>query len=175
MNLNDLFSSGVPGIIMLAIISTFGIYFVSSFLYLDAWHMFTSFLQYILAMTSYINVMMVYALCNWHDVTCGTKESGWAEYLPSAQLKRTDEQELVVEEVDKPQADIDSEFEKTMTRALSTPKADMKKETDCEDFSKSFRTWLVSTWIFANAIVALAVTFECWDGISLKVSSPFGR
>merc|ERR1712014_453657 len=53
-------SSG-PGIILIALAATFGLYFVASFLYLDPWHMFTSFPQYLLCMTSYINILMVYA------------------------------------------------------------------------------------------------------------------
>ena len=44
-----------------------------SFLYLDPWHMFTSSGQYFLLLPSYICTLQVYAFCNTHDVTWGTK------------------------------------------------------------------------------------------------------
>lgn len=48
----------------LSFIATYGIYLVSSLLYLTPWHMITSFLQYLLLLPTYTNVIMVYALCN---------------------------------------------------------------------------------------------------------------
>ena len=47
--------------LLIAFASTFGIYFVSSLLYLDPWHMFTSFIQYTLLYPSYVNILNVYA------------------------------------------------------------------------------------------------------------------
>lgn len=47
--------------IALSLASTYGLYFVSSLLYLDPWHMFTSFIQYLLLVPSFINILMVYA------------------------------------------------------------------------------------------------------------------
>jgi chitin synthase len=44
--------------------STFVLYFVASFMYGEPWHMFTSFLQYLLMIPSFVNVLMVYAFCN---------------------------------------------------------------------------------------------------------------
>jgi chitin synthase len=35
--------------------------------------MFTSFIQYLLLSPSYINVLNVYAFCNTHDISWGTK------------------------------------------------------------------------------------------------------
>ena len=170
MDLSEFFSSGGPGIIMLAVISTFGIYFLASFLYLDPWHMFTSLLQYLLAMTSYINVVMVYALCNWHDVTWGTKGSEKADALPSAHSKKAGDEEMVIEEVSKPQADIDSQFEITVKRALAPMQVeDEKSGGDLEDSYKSFRTRLVSVWILSNAVLALAITMMSWDRIEFTV------
>lgn len=159
---NAFFSPNGTGIILLAIFATFGLYFVASFLYLDPWHMFTSFGQYLLLMSSYINVLMVYAFSNWHDVSWGTKGSDKADALPSAQVqKATDGKGDVVEEVDLAQADIDSQFEKTVKRAL-TPYVAPKEETKktLEDSYKSFRTRLVTAWIFSNALLAIAITSE---------------
>ncbi|KAF9195658.1 Chitin synthase, class 1, partial [Haplosporangium sp. Z 27] len=54
--------------ITLSLISTYGLYIVMSVLYMDPWHMITSFIQYLLMMPSYINILNVYAFCNTHDV-----------------------------------------------------------------------------------------------------------
>lgn len=59
--------------IVVSLLSTVGLYFYSSFLYLDPWHMFTSSAQYFALLPSYICTLQVYAFCNTHDVTWGTK------------------------------------------------------------------------------------------------------
>ena len=158
-------SSTGAGIIIIALAATFGLYFVASFLYLDPWHMFTSFGQYLLMMTSYINILMVYAFSNWHDVSWGTKGSDKADALPSATTQKgADGKATVIEEVDLAQADIDSQFEQTVKRALTpyvAPKEDTKKTL--EDSYKSFRTRLVTFWIFSNALLAVAITSDNFD------------
>jgi chitin synthase len=164
--LRSFVSSTGSGIIIIALAATFGLYFVASFLYLDPWHMFTSFPQYLLMMTSYINILMVYAFSNWHDVSWGTKGSDKAEALPSAQTVKTGDGKgtLVIEEIDLPQADIDSQFEQTVKRALTAyvaPKEETKKTL--EDSYRSFRTRIVTLWIFTNALLAVAITSSSFD------------
>ncbi|EGP92678.1 unnamed protein product [Zymoseptoria tritici ST99CH_1A5] len=163
--IKSFFGSTGPGIIIIALAATFGLYFIASFLYLDPWHMFTSFGQYLLMMTSYINILMVYAFSNWHDVSWGTKGSDKSDALPSATTqKAADGKGAVIEEVDLPQADIDSQFEQTVKRALTpydAPKEDTKKSL--EDSYKSFRTRLVTFWIFSNALLAVAITSDSFD------------
>ena len=115
------FSAGGTSIILVALAATFGLYFVASFLYLDPWHMFTSFGQYLLLMSSYINVLMVYAFSNWHDVSWGTKGSDKADALPSAQTQKAkDGKTNVIEEVDLSQAAIDSQFEQTVKACIDS-------------------------------------------------------
>ncbi|PGH08776.1 chitin synthase B [Helicocarpus griseus UAMH5409] len=160
--LKSFFSSHGPGIIIIALAATFGLYFVASFMYMDPWHMFTSFPAYLLIMSSYINILMVYAFNNWHDVSWGTKGSDKADALPSAQTQKEDDgKAAVIEEIDKPQADIDSQFESTVKRALTPwvePKVVEKKTL--EDSYKSFRTRLVISWLFSNGLLAVAITSE---------------
>ena len=165
------FSSKSSGIILIALAATFGLYFVASFLYLDPWHMFTSFPQYLLIMSSYVNILNVYAFSNWHDVSWGTKGSDKADVLPSAQTTKTgDGKSAVVEEPDKPQADIDSQFEVTVKRALApyVEPVVVEKKT-LEDSYKSFRTKLVASWIFSNALLAVVITSDNFDKFGLSV------
>jgi len=157
-------SSSSGGIIIVALAATFGLYFVASFLYLDPWHMFTSFGQYLLLMSSYINILMVYAFSNWHDVSWGTKGSDKAEALPSAQTTKVDGKAAVIEEIDRPQEDIDSQFEATVKRALRpfVPEVEDEKKT-LEDSYKSFRTKLLICWVFSNAILIVLITSDSVD------------
>lgn len=137
--------------------------------------MFTSFPQYLLIMSSYINILMVYAFSNWHDVSWGTKGSDKADVLPSVQTTKTgDGRVAVIEEPDKPQADIDSQFEVTVKRALQEyhePVVEKKKTLD--DSYKSFRTRLVTAWIFSNGLLAVVITSENFNQFGLSVSSNF--
>lgn len=165
------FSSSSSGIILIALAATFGLYFVASFMYLDPWHMFTSFPQYLCLMSSYINILNVYAFSNWHDVSWGTKGSDKADVLPSAQTTKSgDGKAAIIEEPDKPQADIDSQFEITVRRALAEyhPPVVVEKKT-LEDSYKSFRTKLVTAWIFSNALLAVGITSSDLTSLGLSV------
>ncbi|KAF6224691.1 hypothetical protein HO173_012880 [Letharia columbiana] len=167
------FSSSSSGIILIALAATFGLYFVASFMYLDPWHMITSFPQYLCLMSSYINILNVYAFSNWHDVSWGTKGSDKADVLPSAQTTKTgDGKAAIIEEPDKPQADIDSQFEITVKRALAEfhPPEIIEKKT-LEDSYKSFRTRLVTAWIFSNALLAVGITSNDLTSLGLANSS----
>ena len=163
--------SGVAGLILIALITIYGLNFIASFLYLDPWHMFHSFPQYLVLMSTYINILMVYAFNNWHDVSWGTKGSDLTESLPSAQIV-ADEKEATVVEIEQEQEDIDIKFEKVVRRAL-TPIAldDAKPEKrDTEDSYKSFRTSLTYSWLLSNIVLILVVTTNDFNMVGLRVS-----
>jgi chitin synthase len=166
-----LFEPGSSMLILLALLATLGLYFVASFLYLDPWHMFHSFPQYSLIMSSYVNILNVYAFSNWHDVSWGTKGSDKVDALPSAQTTKVEGRSAVIEEIDKPQEDIDSQFEATVKRALREyipPPED--QTTSLEDSYKTFRTGLVSGWLFSNALLAVLITSDNFDSFGFGVS-----
>ncbi|MCJ1351654.1 MAG: Chitin synthase, class 2 [Icmadophila ericetorum] len=172
--LSTFFSSTGSGIILIAIAATYGLYFVASFLYLDPWHMFTSFPAYLMIQSSFVNILNVYSFSNWHDVSWGTKGSDKVDALPSAQTtKMADGKTAVIEEPDKPQADIDVAFQVTVQRALAeyVPPKVVEKKT-LEDSYKSFRTRLVSTWLFSNALLAVAITSEDFSGPNSTTTDP---
>lgn len=175
LNFNDgvggffgsLFTS-TSGLVLIALISTYGIYFIASFLYTDPWHMFTSSWAYFLGMPSTINVLMVYAFCNWHDVSWGTKGSDQASSLPSAQTKQTDT--TFVEEVEKPQVDIDAAFELTVRHALTPYQPPRKeKEVNLDDSYKTFRANLVLLWTLSNLLLAVFINNDGIKNLCLTV------
>lgn len=159
--LKSFFSSQGAGIVVIALVGTYGVYVIASFLYADPWHIFTSSWAYFFGMTTSINILMVYAFCNWHDVSWGTKGSDKGDSLPSAQTKKDDLKSNFVEEIDKPQADIDSQFESTVKRALAPyVEPDEGDEKNLDDSYKAFRTNLVLLWVFSNLILSLLITSE---------------
>jgi len=147
------------GALIAAMVSTFGIYFIASFLYRDPWHMFSSFLQYLCLAPSFTNVLNVYAFCNLHDVSWGTKGSDKAEVLPSvSSSKSKDAGAPVVEDTTKMQEEVDAAFKETVTRAVTklvTTEAIEKPTMD--DQNKTFRTRLVALWMLSNAGLAVAI------------------
>jgi len=160
--------SGAAGVIIIALITIYGLYFIASFMYLDPWHMFHSFPQYLVLMSTYINILMVYAFNNWHDVSWGTKGSDKAEALPSATVTKGEKNEAVVEEIEKEQADIDSQFEQTVRRALAPFKEpDELEKKDVEDSYKSFRTGLVVSWLFSNILLAVVITSDNFNSFGI--------
>lgn len=166
------FSSSGAGIVLIALVSTYGIYFLASFMYMDPWHMFTSSWAYFAGMTCSINILMVYAFCNWHDVSWGTKGSDKGDSLPTAETKKDDAKSNFIEEVDKPQADIDSQFESTVKRALEPfVVPEEQNERSMDDGYKAFRTNLVLIWIFSNLILVLCITSEGITRFCLTVRS----
>lgn len=159
------FFSSNTGLIIVALAATFGLYFVASIMYLDPWHMLHSFPQYLLTVSSYQNILNVYAFCNWHDVSWGTKGSDKVDVLPSAVTKVSEDGKAkVIEEIDKPQADIDSAFEVTVKRALTPfkPEIEIEKKT-LDDSYKSFRTRLITLWIFTNGLLAVVIYSSSFD------------
>lgn len=166
--------SSAGGVILVALITIYGLNFIASFMYLDPWHMFHSFPYYLVLMSTYINILMVYAFNNWHDVSWGTKGSDKAEALPSANITKGEKNEVVVEEVEKEQEDIDSQFEQTVRRALAPFKEEEEVEkADVEDGYKSFRTGLVVCWLFGNILLIVCITSTNFDNLGWGVSFLF--
>lgn len=169
------------GALIAAMISTFGIYFIASFLYVrllslsllmiadkivqsDPWHMFSSFLQYLCLAMSFTNVLNVYAFCNLHDVSWGTKGSDKVDALPSVSSSKTKDAETVVEDMAKAQVDVDSAFKETVTRAVTkVDVTEVPEKPNMDDQNKTFRTRLVACWMMSNA--GLAVAIQNIDGL----------
>jgi chitin synthase len=163
---------GVAGVILIALVTIYGLNFLASFLYLDPWHMFHSFPQYLILMSTYVNVLMVYAFNNWHDVSWGTKGSDSADALPSARIVKGDDAGAMVEEVDREQADIDTIFEATVRRALAPMEPVVEAagaDKSAEDSYKSFRTGLVVSWVVSNVMLIIIVTSDDFTTLGVPV------
>ncbi|KIR34715.1 chitin synthase [Cryptococcus deuterogattii MMRL2647] len=162
--LGNLFNS-TNGVLVAAIMSTIGIYLIASFLYRDPWHMFSSFPQYMLLAPSFTNVLNVYAFCNLHDVSWGTKGSDRAEALPAiSSSKEKDGDTAVVEEQQRSQRELDESFKQVVQRAVAPYKPEEAEEKpNLDDQNRTFRTRLVVVWLLSNA--ALAISIQTLNGL----------
>lgn len=115
--------------------------------------------QYLCLAPSFTNVLNVYAFCNLHDVSWGTKGSDKADALPSVSSKKTKDAEVaVVEDTTRDKEDLDATFKETVTRALT--KLEVKEVVEkptMDDENKTFRTRLVAFWMLTNAALAVAI------------------
>ena len=165
---NDLFRD-----LVVSLMSTYALYFVSSFLFLEPWHMFTSLLQYLLISPSYINVLNVYAFCNIHDISWGTKgDDGTGEDLGKATLKASGQLEV---QVPLHLSDIDERY-MNMVDLLNRPaekeSTASSSEDQTTDYYALFRSGVVLVWIFTNfAIVAVVLNTAGLGNLTSSSSS----
>jgi chitin synthase len=146
--------------LIISTISTVGLYFVMSFLYLDPWHMFTSSAQYFALLPSYICTLQVYAFCNAHDVTWGTKgDNVMRTDLGSARGKGSGG--IVELEMPSEQLDIDSGYDEALRNLrdrIEVPEPVISEAQAQEDYYRAVRTYMVIVWLVCNAILAMAVS-----------------
>ena len=156
-------------VLIAALAATFGVYLFSSLLYADPWHMITSFPQYMLIAPSFINILNVYAFCNLHDVSWGTKGSDKADALPTVDTKKSKGPDGTIEEIEQEQEDIDNNFRTVVSRAVSPYNpVEVAEKPTMDDSNKTFRTRLVAFWLLSNG--ALTVAIENVNGLNRGVS-----
>lgn len=148
--------------IVVSVVSTYGLYFVMSFLYLDPWHMFTSFAQYFLLVPAYVCTLNIFAFCNTHDVTWGTKGDNEQKMdLGSAVVKKEAGKDVVEIEMPAEQLDIDSGYEEALfnlRERRQIPEEGPSIVTITQDYYREIRTRVVLVWMTANALLAMIIT-----------------
>ncbi len=143
---------------IVSIASTVGLYFLMSIMYLDPWHMLTSSLQYFILLPSYICMLQVYAFCNTHDVTWGTKGDNVMRNDLGGAIGKGSTVEL---EMPSEQLDIDSGYDEALRNLrdrVEVPSNGISEEQMQQDYYKSVRTYMVVTWMVANATLAMGVS-----------------
>lgn len=156
-NIKLLFTDKLFFTLIISMASTWLLYLVASFLFLDPWHMFTSFIQYLLLTPTYLNILNVYAFCNTHDITWGTKGDDKPEKLPAANLKPGGTVDVAIPTDD---ADLNTQYEeelRTFSSKYQTPKKAITSEQKHEDYYKGFRSAVVLAWMFCNLALAAVV------------------
>jgi len=156
--------------IAISLLATYGLYFISSFMHFEPWHMFTSFFQYMFLLPSYVNILMLYAMCNLHDIGWGTKgDNGAAKDLGGAKkVKGTDGKEMMEVALPTAREDVDALWAES--RAALRQKPPPEKEhrdatTKQNDRDRNTRTNVVLVWVGTNMTMILVFTstsFTSW-------------
>ncbi|ATY66192.1 class 2 chitin synthase [Cordyceps militaris] len=144
--------------LIVSLTSTVGLYILMSLVYLDPWHMMTSSLQYFMLLPSYICTLQVYAFCNTHDITWGTKGDNVIKTDLGGAVGKGQTVEL---EMPSEQLDIDSGYDEALRNLrdrVAVAKPSISDSQLQEDYYKSVRTYMVVTWMVANGILAMAVS-----------------
>ncbi|KAK3173238.1 hypothetical protein OEA41_006567 [Lepraria neglecta] len=156
-NWRDLYQNQLFFTLIVSLLSTYILWIVISILFFDPWHIVTCFIQYLLLTPTYINILNVYAFCNTHDVTWGTRGDDKAEKLPSANLKPGGKVDVNIPQDD---ADLNTQYETEMRLFANKPVKEEKVVSAAEhqeDYYKGFRSAVVIIWMFCNFALAAVV------------------
>jgi chitin synthase len=131
---------------------------ISSFLACDPLHLLTSFLQYLLLAPTYINILNIYAFCNLHDFSWGTKgDTAVSKDLGSVVSTSKGTVEITLPTA---QADIDTMYDEALNNLRTRPmiiRGDASNEEKAArqmDYYKNIRTNVVLAWALSIGVVA---------------------
>lgn len=167
-NFADIFKNKVFYMLIISVMSTFGIWLIASLIMLDPWHMATSLVQYMLLTPTFTNVLNVYAFCNTHDVSWGTKGDDKVEKLPSVNTKDgTGKTDLPDE------GDLNAQYQRELAvfaqkhvEVKTTPTPSQLQEKQM-DYYRGVRTGVVLIWMVSNfGLAALVLSSAGLDRIS---------
>lgn len=117
----------------------------------------SQFIQYMLLTPTYTNILNVYAFCNTHDITWGTKGDETPAKLPSANVRPDGKVDVALPQDDN---DLDAQYAAEL-RAFSTPAPPVvEKRSEAqsqEDYYKGFRSTVVLVWIVCNFTLGAVV------------------
>lgn len=105
-----------------------------------------------------VNILMMYAMCNLHDVTWGTKgDNGAAKDLGGAKkIEGKDGKEIMEVELPTQREDVDQLWAASRS-ALQTKPPEQKEHRDAEtkqaDHDRNSRTNVVLAWVGTNMCV----------------------
>ncbi len=164
----DLIKNPVFYTLIISVMATYGVWLVASLIMFDPWHMLTSMVQYVLLTPTYVNVLNVYAFCNTHDVSWGTKGDDKAEALPSVSTKDgTGKTDLPDE------GDLDAQYIRELAVFRDKPKVEKKAPTAAQleekqmDYYRAVRSITVIGWMISNfALIAAVLSAAGLDRIT---------
>ncbi|PWZ02542.1 hypothetical protein BCV70DRAFT_196781 [Testicularia cyperi] len=143
---------------VVSLLATYGVYLLSSLLACDPLHLVTSFVQYLLLAPTYINILNIYAFCNLHDFSWGTK----GDTTVSKDLGAVVSSGKGTVEITLPtaQADIDTAYDDALNNLRTRPliirgdASNEEKQARQMDYYKNIRTNVVLAWALSNGVLA---------------------
>lgn len=160
-DVSALFKNEVFYTLIVSVMSTYGIWLIASLLMFDPWHMITSLLQYMLLTPTFTNVLNVYAFCNTHDVSWGTKGDDKPDKLPSISTNDSGSGKTDLPD----EGDLNAQYERELqvfsrkpvkeNKPLSPSQLDEKQQ----DYYRGVRTVVVLAWMITNfALIAVVLS-----------------
>lgn len=148
---------------VISLIGTYGVYTFMSFMFLDPWHMFTSAVQYFFLVPLYTCTLQIYAFCNTHDVTWGTKGDNRINMDLGAAVVMKDSKGKDIVEVEMPseQIDIDTGYDNALYSLRERAPQESKPvdpQTKQQDYFREVRSRVVLVWMLCNLLLAMLVT-----------------
>ncbi|ORY83613.1 glycosyltransferase family 2 protein [Protomyces lactucae-debilis] len=143
--------------VVLSALATTGIYFVASFLYLEPWHCFTSFGQYLVLLPFFSCTLSIFAYSNLHDVSWGTKTTDTLPKLMQTAVVTGDQ--VVMQVLSMP--DVEGSYEDALANLrLRKPVEEGAQDTTAvrDDYFKEIRTRVLLVWMAANCVLAMSVS-----------------
>ncbi|KAI1394355.1 chitin synthase I [Hypoxylon trugodes] len=157
---SDIFKNKLFYSLIVSMLSTYGLWLIASLMMFDPWHMITSFIQYLLLTPTYVNVLNVYAFCNTHDISWGTKGDDKAEELPKVDTKDGKGKTDLPDE-----GDLNAQYEKELAVfgkkhvVVQKPPSDAQKAEAQMDYYRWIRSLVVLIWMITNfGLVALVLS-----------------
>ncbi|EJU04297.1 glycosyltransferase family 2 protein [Dacryopinax primogenitus] len=157
---------------VLSLLVTYGSFVAASALFLDPWHLMTSFGQYMLFSPTFINVLNIYAFCNLHDFSWGTKAITTVD-TDLGVVRGIVKGDTVEVEVEYDKDDVDNVYMEALHRLKvrepiprAKPKAFNEDEEAIKDYYANVRTNVLLTWALSNSFLAVII-------LSGNVSSTF--
>jgi len=169
--------------IVISLASTYGLYFIASFAHAEPWHLFTCFIQYMLLLPSWVNILGIYSMSNLHDLSWGTKgQLGPSKDLGHAKMGKTGEVE-----VDVPTAPEDiNQLWVAMRKDLSVKPVEVHEKRDLatktKDSYATYRTNVLLIYVLTNVFIVLFLTSTYFNNLVNKeiiqtggtvISSPY--
>ncbi|KAI0066085.1 glycosyltransferase family 2 protein [Artomyces pyxidatus] len=150
-------------IMWFSIIVTYGVYTFASFLAFDPWHMFTSFIPYLLLSPTYINILNIYAFSNLDDISWGTKEDTTVDNDLGVVVQ--DVHMRVDVEMLAEAADANDLYEEAIQNLKHrTPVyrgngtvSEAEKEQAARDYYAGVRTNVLLAWVMSNALLLVGI------------------
>ncbi|KAJ3006441.1 UNVERIFIED_CONTAM: Chitin synthase, class 1, partial [Siphonaria sp. JEL0065] len=158
--------------LVVSLCCSYGMYILSGLMYLDFWHPFTSMIQYLLFTPNFSNMLMVYAFCNIHDISWGTKGLDTTPIAPIIQTYDDDGRQIATTDI--PDPDYANELNKLMEMHIEhhNPHAIQEivvQKKSCEEHFQSYRTFVLLGWFLTN----FALTYFLTEAIVLRqISKP---
>lgn len=146
----------------ISLASTYLLYILGSLVFFDMFHLFACTVQYLLLSPAYINVLAVFAFCNIHDISWGTK-GALTSVNPSKATTvindKTGANELLLSEK---LIDPDSTYQEA-AKFLNVPEGKDKENSSTDNMKiseKNYamgRTYTVIFWLLTNFILIVVV------------------